>query len=132
MGFRPTIRLGASWLCVTLPSLPQAFGAWMQALVDLRQDIVTLDGTTIRRSLDRAEGTGPMHVVHAWASANEVGLAQGKVDAKTNAITALPALLRLRNVAGAVVTISLGRRQAWSGGSLSAPSQGAQTPPQSA
>jgi predicted transposase YbfD/YdcC len=86
-------------------SLQQAFGAWMQARVDLGQDIVALDGKTIRRSLDNAEGKGPIHVVNAWASANEVVLAQCKVDAKTNEITALPELLRMLNVAGAVVTI---------------------------
>lgn len=86
-------------------SLQQAFVTWMQALVDLHQDIVALDGKTLRRSLDRADGKGPIHIVNAWASANEVVLAQFKVDAKTNEITALPELLRMLNVAGAVVTI---------------------------
>lgn len=86
-------------------SLQQAFVAWMQALADLSQDIVALDGKTIRRSLDRADGKGPIHVVNAWAAANELVLAQFKVDAKTNEITALPELLRLLNLTGAVVTI---------------------------
>jgi predicted transposase YbfD/YdcC len=85
--------------------LQQAFASWMTALADLRQDIVALDGKTIRRSLDSADGKGPIHVVNAWASANEVVLAQFKVDAKTNEITALPELLRMLNLAGAVVTI---------------------------
>lgn len=86
-------------------SLQQAFVAWMQALVDRRQDLVALEGKTIRRSLDRAEGTGPMHVVNAGSSANEVVLAPFKVDAKTNESTALPELLRMLHVASAVVTI---------------------------
>jgi predicted transposase YbfD/YdcC len=86
-------------------SLQQAFASWMQALADLHQDIVALDGKTLRRSLDRADGKGPMHIVHAWSSANEMVLAQCKVDAKTNEITALPALLRMLNLAGAVVTL---------------------------
>src|SRR5215510_4178789 len=85
--------------------LQQAFVAWMQALADLSQDIVALDGKTIRRSLDSADGKGPIHVVNAWASANEVVLAQFKVDSKTNEITALPEVLRMLNLAGAVVTI---------------------------
>jgi hypothetical protein len=51
-------------------NLQQAFAAWMQALVDLRQDIVALDGKTLRRSLDRTDGKGPMHIVHAWSSAH--------------------------------------------------------------
>jgi transposase len=45
--------------------------------------------------------------VNAWASANEVALAQFKVSAKANESTALPALLRLLNRAGAVVTIDV-------------------------
>jgi predicted transposase YbfD/YdcC len=85
--------------------LQQAFVRWMNALADLRQDIVALDGKTIRRALDRADGKGPIHVVNAWASANALVLAQFKVDAKTNEITALPELLRMLNLAGAVVTI---------------------------
>jgi predicted transposase YbfD/YdcC len=86
-------------------SLQQAFVRWMNALADLSQEIVALDGKTIRRSLDRADGKGPIHVVNAWASANELVLAQFKVDAKTNEITALPELLRMLNLAGAIVTI---------------------------
>ena len=86
-------------------SLQPAFVAWMKALADLSQDIVARAGKTIRRSLDRADGQGPMPVVNAWASAHELVLAQFKVDAKTNAITARPTWLRMRNLTGAVVTI---------------------------
>jgi len=71
----------------------------------LRQDIVALDGKTLRRSLDRADGKGPMHLVNAWSSAKALVLAQCKVDANTNEMTALPALLRMLNLTGAVVTM---------------------------
>ncbi len=73
-------------------SLHQGFLAWMSALVQLGQEIIALDGTTMRRSLDRADGQSPMHVVSAWASRNELVLAQRKVDAISNEITALPDL----------------------------------------
>jgi predicted transposase YbfD/YdcC len=86
-------------------SLHQAFVAWMSALVALHPEIIALDGKAMRRSLDRADGTGPMHVVSAWASHNELVLAQCKVEAKSNEITALPELLALRNLEGNVVTI---------------------------
>jgi predicted transposase YbfD/YdcC len=86
-------------------SLHQAFLAWMSALAQLGPEIMALDGKTIRRSLDRADGKGPIHVVSAWASRNELVLAQFKVDAKSNEITALPDLLALLNLAGSVVTI---------------------------
>jgi predicted transposase YbfD/YdcC len=86
-------------------SLHQAFLAWMSALAQRGQEIIALDGKTIRRSLDRADGKGPIHVVSAWASRNELVLAQFKVDAKSNEITALPELLALLNLEGSVVTI---------------------------
>jgi len=86
-------------------SLHQAFVAWMSALAQLYQEIIALDGKAIRRSLDRADGKGPIHLVSAWASRNELVLAQFKVDAKSNEITALPELLALLNLEGNVVTI---------------------------
>ena len=86
-------------------SLHQAFVAWMSALAELCSEIIALDGKAIRRSLDRADGKGPIHVVSAWASHNELVLAQFKVDAKSNEITALPELLALLNLEGNVVTI---------------------------
>jgi hypothetical protein len=86
--------------------LQQAFAAWMQALAARHQDIVALDGKTLRRSLDRADGQGPLHIVQAWASAPAVGLAPFTVDATTTALTALPAWRRRRHLTGALVTIA--------------------------
>ena len=86
-------------------SLHQAFVAWMSALSQLSQEIIALDGKAIRRSLERADGKGPIHVVSAWASRNELVLAQFKVDDKSNEITALPELLALLDLKGCVVTI---------------------------
>jgi predicted transposase YbfD/YdcC len=85
--------------------LHQAFVAWMSALADRCEEVIALDGKTIRRSLDRADGKGPIHVVSAWASRNELVLAQFKVDTKSNEITALPELLAMLNLEGRVVTI---------------------------
>jgi predicted transposase YbfD/YdcC len=85
--------------------LQQAFMTWMSALANLAEEVIALDGKTIRRSLDRADGTGAIHVVSAWASLNELVLAQFKVDDKSNEITALPQLLALLNLHGSVVTI---------------------------
>jgi hypothetical protein len=73
-------------------SLHQAFVAWMSALVARCPEIMALDGKAIRRSLDRADGKGPIQVVSAWASRKALVLAQFKVDAKSNEITALPEL----------------------------------------
>jgi predicted transposase YbfD/YdcC len=85
--------------------LQQAFRAWMSALAKLAEEVIALDGKTIRRSLDRADGKGAIHVVSAWASINELVLVQFKVDDKSNEITARPELLAMLNLHGSVVTI---------------------------
>lgn len=79
--------------------------AWMRALADCCQEVIALEGKTMRRSLDRADGTGPMHVVSAGASRHALVLAPGKVDANSNESPALPELLSLRNLEGKVGTI---------------------------
>lgn len=82
------------------------FLAWVQETVRLTAgQVVAIDGKTLRRSHDRATGTGPLHLVSAWAAANHVVLGQAAVDEKSNEITAIPALLQVLAVAGCIVTI---------------------------
>ena len=77
----------------------------MKARADLSQDLIALDGKPLRRSLDRADGQGPMHVWNAWASAHEMVRAPVNVAAKTHELPALPEVLRRLNRSGAKVTI---------------------------
>jgi predicted transposase YbfD/YdcC len=82
----------------------QCFRDWMQALggaLALKQ--IAIDGKTLRGSADGK--LGPLHVVSAWASANHLSLGQVAVDGKSNEITAIPQLLDLLDVEGALVTI---------------------------
>lgn len=82
-----------------------AFLTWTQSLrTAVSAEIVALDGKTVRRSFDRAQGRGPIHLVSAWASANRLVLGQLKTAAKSNEITAVPALLRTLELAGCIVT----------------------------
>src|SRR2546429_5822273 len=67
--------------------------------------MVSLDGKTLRHSSDQATATAAIHMVSAWASANRLVLGQLKVEEKSNEITAIPTLLRLLDITGAVVTI---------------------------
>src|SRR6476660_4716284 len=86
--------------------LTQCFIAWTQALSEASGgDIISLDGKTLRHSFDRATATAAIHMVSAWASANRLVLGQLKVEEKSNEITAIPTLLRLLDLTGAVVTI---------------------------
>ena len=67
--------------------------------------LVAIDGKTIRRSLDAANGKAAIHMVSAWCEANHMVLGQVATDAKSNEITAIPKLLKLLDVRDAVVTI---------------------------
>jgi predicted transposase YbfD/YdcC len=89
---------------------PQAFGEcfarWSAALHAVTQgEVIALDGKTLRHSFDTATGQSALHLVSAWASENGVSLGQLKVEGKSNEITALPALLKLLDVTGQVVTM---------------------------
>lgn len=66
---------------------------------------IALDGKTARHSFDRASGKGPLHLVSAWSTANRLVLGQQAVDGKSNEITAIPALLQLLEIKGAIISI---------------------------
>ena len=89
---------------------PQAFEEcfmkWITKLATAsRGRLVAIDGKTIRRSLDAANGKAAIHMVSAWCQANHMVLGQLATDAKSNEITAMPKLLKLLDLDGAVVTI---------------------------
>ncbi len=67
--------------------------------------IAAIDGKTLRRSFDAAHGKSALHMVSAWASANQITLGQVAVDDKSNEITAIPKLLQLLELSGCLVTI---------------------------
>jgi hypothetical protein len=84
---------------------PQAVVAWLSALVARCPEIMARDGQALRRPLDRAEGTGPLPGVSAWAAHHAWVLAHCTGEAKSTASPALPARWALRTLAGPVVTI---------------------------
>ena len=67
--------------------------------------MIAIDGKTLRRSFDAADGKAAIHMVSAWATANHISLGQVVVDAKSNEITAIPKLLEILELSGAMVTI---------------------------
>jgi predicted transposase YbfD/YdcC len=86
--------------------LTRCFISWTKALSAASGgEVVAIDGKTLRHSFDRATSTAAIHMVSAWASANRLVLGQLKVEEKSNEITAIPALLQLLELKGAVVTI---------------------------
>jgi predicted transposase YbfD/YdcC len=84
----------------------QAFTSWTKALAGtLAGKLVAIDGKSVRGSSDRSAGKPMLHLVHAWLTDNQLLLGQFATDVKSNEITAIPELLALLDIRGAVVTI---------------------------
>jgi predicted transposase YbfD/YdcC len=89
---------------------PHAFQAcfrqWIEALAQrLGLGQIAIDGKTLRSSGNTPKGWKPLHIVSAWATQCQLSLGQVTVDEKSNEITAIPRLLELLDVHGALVTI---------------------------
>jgi predicted transposase YbfD/YdcC len=81
------------------------FREFASGLVNKAKGIVSIDGKTIRRSFDTAQGVSARHIISAWSDCCKVALAQIKVDEKSNEITAIPKLLSLLDLQGQIITI---------------------------
>lgn len=82
------------------------FRTWIAALaktLGLRH--IALDGKTLRGSAPRSSKLGPLQLVSAWAWDNGLSLGQVAVDPDSNEIAALPKLLELLDLSGALVSI---------------------------
>jgi len=87
-------------------ALEQVLAKWLQPILgSLSQEVVPIDGKTLKGSYDRNAGTKALHLVTAWASEQRLVLGQVKVEDHSNEITAIPALLELIDLSGAIVTI---------------------------
>ena len=95
---------------------PAAFQAcfvnWLQSLraqaaeaTGVDQPVLAVDGKTVRRSHDCGKGLGALHCVSVWASDFGLSLGQVACQEKSNEITAIPELLRLIDIKGAIITI---------------------------
>jgi predicted transposase YbfD/YdcC len=82
------------------------FTKWIQAAIELTKDeIIAVDGKTLRRSHNKSDGISAIHMVRAWACANGLVIGQIKTEEKSNEITAIPQLLKLLEIEGCIVTI---------------------------
>jgi predicted transposase YbfD/YdcC len=84
----------------------QALLSWVTALHQVTDgQVVPIDGKTLRGSYRPGDSKALVHMVSAWASANHLSLGSVVVDEKSNEITAIPRLLELIDLSGALVTI---------------------------
>ena len=87
-----------------------AFLNWIGSLSSLHdQDgkpiFIPIDGKTMRGSYTNADKSDMLHIVSAWASQQGITLGQVAVDSKSNEITAIPQLLEMLEIHGAIVSI---------------------------
>jgi len=86
--------------------------SWVTDLHEVSDgQIIAIDGKTLRRSYDKASSKSAIHMVSAWATDNHISLGQVTTNAETpnekasNEITAIPKLLEIIEISGALVTI---------------------------
>lgn len=79
----------------------QTFIQWVGQLGNLKDDIVSLGGKTMRRTWDKASGASAIHLVSAWSAKNNLCFGQIKVNEKSNETL----LLNLLDIEGATVTM---------------------------
>lgn len=79
---------------------------WISRIKGLvEEDVVAIDGKTMKGSHSRGKGLKALHVLSAYSCANGLSLGQLKVDGKTNEITVIPELIKQLAIDGAIVTI---------------------------
>jgi predicted transposase YbfD/YdcC len=82
------------------------FVSWMNAVCRrLGLKRLQIDGKSLRGSRGRKDKLGCLHTVSVWAAQTGLTLGQVAVDDKSNEITAIPKLLQLLDLEGALVTI---------------------------
>jgi predicted transposase YbfD/YdcC len=87
-------------------SLQECFLKWVQQLTEqLEVNLINIDGKTARGSYDRESSLKALHTVSAWSSEHHLVLAQQRVESKSNEITAIPELLNLLDITGAIITL---------------------------
>ena len=83
----------------------QCFINWVASFQKAIKGVIAIDGKALRRSFDKAGAKGAIHMVSAWSSEQNLVLGQTRVDEKSNEITAIPKLLDLLEIEGAIITI---------------------------
>ena len=84
----------------------ESFLNWISKLKELfPENIIPIDGKTLRRSHQKSKGLKALHIVNAFSCANGLTLGQVAVDEKSNEITAIPELLKMLTIKGAIITI---------------------------
>lgn len=87
-------------------ALQECFAGWMNAwYARLTGKHLAIDGKAVRGSASPRKGFRCLHLVNVWATQANLCLGLAACDADSNEITAIPRLLALLDLEGALVTI---------------------------
>jgi predicted transposase YbfD/YdcC len=98
-------HLGDIFATLDATEFQRRFVAWVAKLTGVSADVIAIDGKTSRGSSHKKGGKAAIHMVSAFAARQRLVLGQVKVADKSNEIIAIPALLDMLAIEGAVVTI---------------------------
>jgi predicted transposase YbfD/YdcC len=98
-------HLGDIFATLDAEEFQRRFVAWVAGLTGAPADVIAIDGKTLRRSYQKKGAKAPIHMVSAFAARARLVLGQVKVADKSNEIIAIPKLLDMLAIEGAIVTI---------------------------
>lgn len=98
-------QLGTILATLDAEKFQQCFVAWVAAITGASGEVIAIDGKTSRRSYQKTGAKAPIHMVSAFATRQRLVLGQVKVAEKSNEIVAIPNLLDMLAIDGAIVTI---------------------------
>jgi len=98
-------RLGEVFAALDSEQFQKCFVAWVVMLTGIPEDVIAIDGKTSRRSYQKKGRLNPIHIVSAFAARQRLVLGQVKVAEKSNEIVAIPKLLDMLAIEGAIITI---------------------------
>jgi predicted transposase YbfD/YdcC len=97
-------HLGDILATLDAEAFQRCFVAWVASLTGVAAEVIAIDGRTSRRSYQKRR-SDPIHMVSAFAARQRLVLGQVKVAEKSNEIVAIPKLLDMLSIEGAIVTL---------------------------
>ena len=104
-GTPPHDRLGEIFAALDAEVFQRCFVSWVAAMTGVPAEVIAIDGKTSRGSAKKKGTNDAIHMVSAFAAQQRLVLGQMKVDEKSNEIVAIPKLLNMLQVEGAIITI---------------------------
>jgi predicted transposase YbfD/YdcC len=98
-------HLGDILAALDAEQFQRCFVAWVAGRIGAPAEVIAIDGKTARRTHSKKNGRAAIHMVSAFAARQRLVLGQVAVADKSNEITAIPKLLDMLAIEGAIVTV---------------------------